>query len=77
MAEQAARLDVVRRMSVKRRAEHFYRHLPNSVIDWELDASYTACRVVGMPCYGRDCKKSHALKVHLNAKPHFGQCFTT
>lgn len=62
MVEQAPRLDVVRRMSVRRRAEHFYSHLPNSTIDWELDAPYTACGVVGMPCYDRDYKTSHPLK---------------
>ena len=62
MAEQAARLEVVRRTSVRRRAEHFYSHPPSPTIDWELDAPYTAYRVVGMPWYGRDCKTSHSLK---------------
>ncbi|CAG7558088.1 unnamed protein product [Fusarium equiseti] len=70
MAESAARLPVVRRMSVRRRAEHFYSHLTNSTIDWELDAPHTACRVVGMGCYGRDCETESALAMHLDSEPH-------
>ncbi|KAF5988634.1 hypothetical protein FBULB1_1367 [Fusarium bulbicola] len=70
MAEQAARLAVVRRLSVRRWAEPLYSHLPNSPIDWELDGPYTVCRVVGLSCYGRDYHKTHGMKVHLNSKPH-------
>ncbi|KAH6954740.1 hypothetical protein FAVG1_02800 [Fusarium avenaceum] len=70
MAEQAARLSVVRRLSVKRWAEPLYNDLPNSEINWELDGPHTVCRVVGLSCYGRDYKKVHGLKIHLGSQPH-------
>ncbi|KAL9560775.1 hypothetical protein ACKAV7_015092 [Fusarium commune] len=70
VAEQAGRLAVARRLSVKRWAEPLYSHLPNSTIDWELDGSYTVCRVVGLSCYGWNYNKTHGMKVHLNSKPH-------
>ncbi|KAG7406584.1 hypothetical protein Forpe1208_v013664 [Fusarium oxysporum f. sp. rapae] len=70
VAEQAGRLAVARRLSVKRWAEPLYSHLPNSTIDWKLDGSYTVCRVVGLSCYGRDYNKTHDMKVHLSSKPH-------
>ncbi|KAL6916287.1 hypothetical protein FSHL1_007735 [Fusarium sambucinum] len=68
--EQVARMPEIRRMSMRRLTEHLYSHLPHSQIDWEFDGPSSACRVVGLSCFGQDYKSNQNLGAHLRNKPH-------
>ncbi|EXA51217.1 hypothetical protein FOVG_03684 [Fusarium oxysporum f. sp. pisi HDV247] len=72
LAEQVARVPAFRSEATKRRCKDIYSELvPNSDVDWEQDGPDTICRVIGLPCQGRDLRKISSLKRHLQTIPHF------
>ncbi|KAL7906413.1 hypothetical protein GGI35DRAFT_487588 [Trichoderma velutinum] len=50
--------------------EHYYAHLPNVELDWEIEGAYV-CRVVGLQCYGTKSKSAWHFREHLRRAFHF------
>ncbi|KAF5985500.1 hypothetical protein FBULB1_2840 [Fusarium bulbicola] len=67
--EQDKRLPVIRREHRQSAFQHLYEHLPNSIIDWELEGKHV-CRVKDIACYGQYHKNPSDLRRHLSSQNH-------
>ncbi|KAH6973114.1 hypothetical protein BKA56DRAFT_676899 [Ilyonectria sp. MPI-CAGE-AT-0026] len=71
--EEDERLDEIRKFVLRFHIGYLYEHLGNVEIDWDLDGPEYICRVVGLPCYGYDYRKTGTVKLHLHTPSHIRQ----
>ncbi|EXM07473.1 hypothetical protein NOF04DRAFT_11903 [Fusarium oxysporum II5] len=70
LAEQDRRLFEIRVNNAKLYSGYLYSHIPNSIIDWELDGSTRPCRVQGLSYYSKPMGSIRELENHLKSAKH-------